>query len=220
MTKDGGTSVVGIFSTTMKNRALLSLELAFAAFNGAEWAVWVALLVYAYSIGGATASGVIVLVQLIPCIFLAPYIGALADRRRPGRVLLAGYLVQGLGMSAVAAAIALDAPAWMVFVIAPAINLGITAPRPAQAALLPSVVRRPIELTAANVVSSWAENGSVLVAPAIVGVLLGIGGPGLAIAFLACLAFAAAALVLPIPGPPPIATDEGGGPERGASRGR
>jgi len=203
--KDGGTSVVGIFATTMRNRALLSLELAFAAFNGAEWAVWVALLVYAYSVGGATASGVMALVQLIPCIILAPYIGALTDRRRPGRVLLVGYLVQGIAMSAVAAAIALDAPAWTVFAIAPAINLGITVPRPAQSALLPSIVRKPIELTAANVVSSWAENGSVLIAPAIAGVLLGIGGPALAIVFLACLSFIAAILVLPIPGPPPMA---------------
>jgi MFS family permease len=222
--KDGGTSVFAIFSATIKNRALLSLELAFAAFNGAEWAVWVALLVYAYSIGGATASGAMALVQLIPCIFLAPYIGALADRRRPGRVLLVGYLVQGVAMGAVAAAIALDAPSWVVFAIAPAINLGITVPRPAQSALLPSIVRRPIELTAANVVSSWAENGSVLIAPAIAGVLLGIGGPELAILFLACLSFIAAVLVLPIPGPPPIGhgevadeEDAGDGGEKGAA---
>jgi len=207
----GSGSTASIFKATIRNRSLLSLELAFAAFNGAEWAVWVSLLVYAYSVGGATASGAMALVQLIPCIFLAPYIGALADRRRPGRVLLVGYLVQGVAMGAVAAAIALDAPAWTVFAIAPAINLGITVPRPAQAALLPSIVRKPIELTAANVVSSWAENGSVLVAPAIAGVLLGIGGPELAIVFLATLSFAAAGLVVPIPGPPPIAQGEGAG---------
>lgn len=220
MADDGSTSVVSIFATTIRNRTLLSLELAFAAFNGAEWAVWVALLVYAYSVGGATAAGAMALVQLIPCIFLAPYIGALADSHRPGRVLLVGYLIQGVAMAAVAAAIALDAPAWVVFAMAPAINLGITVPRPAQSALLPSIVRKPIELTAANVVSSWAENGSVLIAPAIAGVLLGFGGPELAIAFLAALSLTAAALVLPIPGPPPIGSardDDGGGPAAGRS---
>ena len=78
----------------MRNGSLLRLELAFAAFNGAEWAVWVCLLVSACSVGGATAAGIMALVQLIPCIFLAPYLGAPADRRRPGRLLLAGYLVQ------------------------------------------------------------------------------------------------------------------------------
>ena len=192
----------------MRNRSLLRLELAFAAFNGAELAVWVCLLVYAYSVGGATAAGIMALVQLIPCIVLAPYLGALADRRRPGRVLLAGYLVQFVAMAAVAAAIALDAPAWLVFAMAPAINLGITVPRPAQAALLPSIVHRPVELTAANVISSWAENGGVLVAPAIAGVLLGVGGPPLAIAFLAALALAAALLVIPLPGPPPLVEEQ------------
>ena len=65
-------------------------------------------------------------------------------------------------------------------------------------------MRRPLELTAANVVSRWAENGSVLVAPALAGVLLGVGGPQLAIAFLAALAFVAAILVIPVPGPPPL----------------
>ncbi len=201
----GGTSILTVFRTTIRNGSLLRLELAFAAFNGAEWAVWVCLLVYAYSVDGATGSGLMALVQLIPCIFLAPYIGALADRRRPGRVLLAGYIVQALAMGGVAAAIALDVPAWVVFALAIPVNLGITAPRPAQSALLPSIVRRPVELTAANVVSSWAENGSVLVAPAVAGVLLGIGGPELAIAFLALLSVTAAVLVLRIPGPPPIA---------------
>ena len=195
----------------MRNGSLLRLELAFAAFNGAEWAVWVCLLVYAYSVGGATAAGIMALVQLIPCIFLAPYLGALADRRRPGRVLLAGYLVQFVAMAAVAAAIALDSPAWLVFALAPAVNLGITVPRPAQSALLPSIVRRPLELTAANVVSSWAENGSVLVAPAIAGVLLEVGGPELAIAFLAALSLVAAILVIPVPGPPPIGEAEAAG---------
>jgi MFS family permease len=215
--KDGGASVVAIFSTTIRNRALLSLELAFAAFNGAEWALWLSMIVYAYSVGGATASGAIVLLQLVPCIFLAPYIGALADRRRPGRVLFVGYLTQGVTMATAAAAMALDAPPWVVFAIAPLINIGITFPRPAQAALLPSVVRKPIELTAANVVSSWAENGSVLVAPALAGVLLGVGGPQLAIAALALLAFGAAVLVLPIPGPPPIAADDTAGSSESVS---
>ena len=127
MAKDGGASVAAVFSTTIRNRALLSLELAFAAFNGAEWALWLSMIVYAYSVGGATASGAIVLLQLVPCIFLAPYIGALADRRRPGRVLFVGYLTQGVTMAAAAAAMALDAPPWVVFAIAPLINIGITS---------------------------------------------------------------------------------------------
>jgi Cyclic nucleotide-binding domain/Major Facilitator Superfamily len=174
--------------------------------------VWVSLLVYAYTVGGATASGVMALVQLVPCALLSPYLGALTDRRRAGRVLFVGYLVMGVAMAGVAVVIALDAPAPIVFALAVIINLGITVPRPAQSALLPSVVRLPVELTAANVVSSWAENGSVLIAPALAGVLLGVGGPELAIGALAVLGFIGAWLVWPIPGPPPLAREKSAGP--------
>jgi MFS family permease len=202
-------SIRGVFAATVRNASLLRLELAFATFNGAEWAIWVSLLVYAYTVGGATASGVMALVQLVPSAFLAPYLGALTDRRRAGRVLFAGYLVMGMAMAGVAIAIAAGAPPVLVFALAPLVNLGITVPRPAQAALLPGVVRLPVELTAANVMSSWAENGSVLVAPALAGVLLGVGGPALSIGALAVVGLIGAALVWPIPGPPPLARDEG-----------
>jgi MFS family permease len=210
MSRPREASVAAVFKTTMRNGSLLRLELAWAAYNGAEWAVYVALLVYAYGIGGATASGLMALVQLVPCIFLSPYLGALTDRRRPGRVLLVAYLMQGTAMAGAAAAMALGAPAVVVFGLAVLVNIGISIPRPAQSALLPSVVRAPVELTAANVVSSWMDNGSALVAPALGGLLIGIGGPQLSIAVLAALAFGAAVLVWPVPGPPPIAESGGG----------
>ena len=100
---------------------------------------------------------------------------------------------------------ALDAPPVLIYVLAPIMNLALSVPRPAQAALLPGVVRTPLELTAANVVSSWMENASVLLAPALTGVLLGIGGPALAAAALAACTLAGAFLVIGIPGPRPMA---------------
>ena len=194
-----------VFATAFHNRSLLRVELAWLAFNGAEWGVWLALMVYAYTRGGAAAASLIVLVQLVPCIFVAPYLGALTDRARAGRVLFIGLLIMGVMMAAVAAVIALDAPTWLVFVIAPVMNLALSIPRPAQAALLPGIVRTPMELTAANVVSSWMENASVLLAPALTGLLIGIGGTALATVVLAALTLAGAAMVAGIPGPPPMA---------------
>ena len=187
-------STLGVFGTAFRNRSLLLVELAWLAFNSAEWGVWLALTVWAYTNGGAAAVSLIIIVQLVPSIFISPYLGAITDRARAGRVLFIGLLIMGVSMAGVAAAIALDAPPVLIYVLAPIMNLALSVPRPAQAALLPGVVRTPLELTAANVVSSWMENASVLLAPALTGVLLGVGGPALAAGVLAACTLAGAFL--------------------------
>ena len=198
-------STLDVFGTTFHNRSLLLVALAWLAFNSAEWGVWLALTVWAYSYGGAAAVSLIIIVQLVPAIFLSPYLGAITDRARAGRVLFTGLLVMGVSMAALAVIIALDAPPVLVFILAPVMNLALSVPRPAQAALLPGIVRTPLELTAANVVSSWMESASVLLAPALTGVLLGVGESELAIAVLAACTLVGAFLVVGIPGPRPMA---------------
>jgi hypothetical protein len=197
-------ATLGVFGTAFRNRSLLRVEVAWLMFNGAEWGVWLALMVWSYTIGGAAAASLIVIVQLVPCIFVSPYLGAITDRARAGRVLFLGLLVMGGTMAGVAVAIALGAPAWLIYVLAPFMNLALSVPRPAQAALLPGVVRTPLELTAANVVSSWMENASVLIAPALTGVLLGLGGPALAAGVLAGCTLVGAFMVAGVPGPKPM----------------
>ncbi len=197
-------SSAGVFATAFRNRSLLLIEVAWLAFNGAEWGVWLTMSVWAYTHGGAAAVSLIILVQLLPCIFISPYLGAITDRARAGRVLFFGLLISGLTMAGLAAAIALGAPRVLVFVLAPIMNLALSVPRPAQAALLPSVVHTPLELTAANVVSSWMENASVLIAPALTGVLLGLDGPALAAGVLAVCTLVGAFMVVRIPGPRPL----------------
>ena len=203
-------STLGVFGTAFRNRSLLLVELAWLAFNSAEWGVWLALTVWAYTNGGAAAVSLIIIVQLVPAIFISPYLGAITDRARAGRVLFIGLLIMGASMAGLAVAMALDAPPVLIYVLAPIMNLALSVPRPAQAALLPGVVRTPLELTAANVVSSWMENASVLLAPALTGVLLGVGGPALAAGALAVCTLAGAFLVVGIPGPRPMAEREQG----------
>ena len=198
-------SIIAVFRTAFRNRDLRRLQLAWAGFNSAEWGIWVALVVYVYTRGGAVAASGIALVQLIPAALLAPFLGALADRYRPGRILLAAYSVLAAGLAAIAIAMTVDAPIWVIFALAPIVNLAITVPRPAQSALLPSVVRTPTELTAAYVVGGWMDSLAVMVAPAVAGVLIGVGGPQLAVAALAGVALAAALLVVVTPGTQPVA---------------
>jgi MFS family permease len=200
-------AALGVFGSALRNRALRRVELSYGLFTGAEWGMWIALLVFAYRHGGASASSLIAIVQLAPCAVLGPLLGAWADRNRAGRVLLVGYLVQGVTLAGVAAAIATGGPTWVVFVLAPVVNLGMTATRPAQAALVPSIVRTAEELTASNVLSGWVEQASRLVFPAVVGVLLATRGPALAIGVTAAMDIVAGLLVLGVPGPDPAPGD-------------
>jgi hypothetical protein len=200
----------GVFASAARNTTLARVGLAYTAFIGAEVGVWVALLIYAYQGGGASAASVMALVQLVPGAVLAPYLGALADRRRSGRVLLAGYVCFAGSMAVVAAMIAIGAPRLSVYLLAPFVNLAVCVPRPAQAALLPAIVQSPEELAAANAGQGWLESAGSLVGPVVLAVLLTVGGMELAIAGMAGLAGVAALLVLTIAGPPPFVSSSDG----------
>src|ERR1700680_1641992 len=99
-----------IFLGAFTNRPLRQLEFGYSIFFGAELVVWLALLVYAYGYGGPASASIMALVQLVPCALVAPFLGAMADRRRPGRVLFVSYLLQAISMAGVAGSIASGAP--------------------------------------------------------------------------------------------------------------
>ncbi len=193
-------TVLSVFRAAFENPVLRRVGFAYALFGAAEFGVWITLLVFAYGHGGPSASLLMVLVQLIPCIALGPFLGALADRRRPSRVLCVGYGLQTLSIGAVAVAIGVGAPV-AVFVLAPLTSLSFTMTRPPQAALLPAIVRAPDELTAANVMTGWTDAAAALVGPAVAGVLLAWRGPGLAVAVMAGMTVVSTFLVARVKGP-------------------
>jgi hypothetical protein len=194
-------TVSSVFRSAFENPVLRRVGFAYALFGAAEFGIWITLLVFAYGHGGPNASLLMVLVQLIPCVALGPFLGALADRRRPSRVLCVGYGLQAISMGAVAVAIGLGAPALVAFALAPLTSLSFTVTRPPQAALLPAIVRTPEELTAANVMTGWTDAAAALVGPGVVGVLLTWRGPGLAVAAMAGMTVISTFLVLGVAGP-------------------
>jgi MFS family permease len=190
--------LLGVVRTVSGSPGLLRVELAFVGFNVAEWATWVSILAFAYGVGGAAATGLVALVQLVPAALFAPVASVAGDRFRRERVLLLGYLAQAASMAATAAALLADAPVPLVYGLAALAAVSITITRPAQSALLPSLARTPDELTAANVASGWTESISVLGGPAVAALLLGLSGPGAVYAVMAALLAGSGLLVVPV----------------------
>ena len=182
------------FSSLAGNTALLRVLAAYLLFILTEYAVWIAMLVFAYNRGGTAVAGLVAVAQLAPAAVVAPVAASLADRRSPVVMLAGGYLAQVAGMAGTAAAIGAGAPlaAYAAAVVA---STAVTATRPAQSALIPSLAATPDQLTAANVVAGWLEAAGAAAAGLLVGVLISLAGVGSVFAVCAGLGLAAALLV-------------------------
>jgi MFS family permease len=157
-----------------RNRALRRLQFAWAGSIIGSWAYAVALVVYAYHHGGATAVGIVALIRWIPAAVVSPLSSVLGDRYPRVRVMLAADLLRASAMAAMAVCVLTDAPTAPVYVLAAFVAVLATAFEPSQAALLPSLARTPEELTAANVSSSTLESLGFCVGPALGGILLAV----------------------------------------------
>jgi streptogramin lyase len=163
-------------------------------FVAVEQAYWIALLVRAYNQGGTTTAGIVAVVQLAPAALFAPFGAVLADRHSPVRVQTLAFAVQASALGATAISLLLGWPDPVSYTLAALASVALALTRPTQAVLLPSLARVPQELTAANVVSSWVASSAAFLAPALTGVLLAIGSPG--VVFAVCAAVMASAALL------------------------
>ena len=175
------------------------MELAYLGFSLTEWAIWVAVLVFAYGNGGAGEVALVAVLQLAPAAVVAPLAASFGDRYPRERVLLAAYLLQAAVAAAMAASLLAGAPVALVYALAAASNAAITLTRPVQAAMLPSLSRTPAELTAANVAAGSIENTAILVGPAVAGVVLQGFGPAPVFIGAAAVSLAGAVLVAGLP---------------------
>jgi MFS family permease len=173
------------------NKRILRVVCAYALFTMNEYSVWIAVLVYAYERGGATEAGVIAVVQLVPAGLCAPFMAVHADRSSPSALLLGGFAAQVAGLAVAAVAVLAGWPSVYVYAGAVIAAVAITATRPAQAVLLPSLARTPDELTAANVAMSWVESIGVALAGLWAAALLTRGVGQVLVAAIALLAIAA-----------------------------
>ena len=185
------TALRAALSESSLRRALL----AFLAFGVAEEGVWLAVLLYAFDVGGATAAGVVAVAQLVPAMLLVPITSTLIDRMSVRAGLVLAYGCSGVATLAIGVLLLLQAPTWAVVLSAVVQSCAVTMSRPAHYAALPRLAELPTHLVAANAVTGSVEALGVLLGPLSVAVALTFSGVAPLVVALAALLVIGALLV-------------------------
>lgn len=188
-------SSAAAFRAVLRNPNLRSLQLSWTTWIVAHWAYLMAVSVYAYGAGGEEAVGIVLLLRLLPAAVVSPFAGLLADRYRREQVLLVANSTRVALIGTAAAAVALDAPAPLVYALAIVDSLVSTPVRSAQAALTPTLARSPAELTSANAVARGVESLAAFLGPALAGLVLAVASTAVVFALTALLLVASVVFV-------------------------
>jgi MFS family permease len=187
------------FAANVRDPSLRRVQLGLLGSLLGHVSIAVAIAVYAYEFGGASAVSLIYVLRLVPAAIATPFASVLGDRFSRAKVMLFSNASRFLFSAAIPPAILAGAGHWVVYLLSIAVAVAGTAFRPAQVAILPSLVDTPQELTAANVVSSTIEGASFFLGPAIAGVLLAVASPTAVFWFVAiCFALSTIVLVRPL----------------------
>ena len=171
-----------VLAQVLANPSLRRLQLAWLIGIAAEKAFLVALLVYAYDIGGVLAVGVFTMLSSLPSGLFGPILSSVFESFAPARVLLGLHLGRAAVVALAALAIGLDMG--LGTIVAATLAEGVLTRQHTAftRALLPALARTPDELIAGNAVTSLGEAAGALIGPAVAGVVLVIGGPVLGLA--------------------------------------
>ncbi len=162
----------------LRNARLRRVLAAFLIFNIAEWANWIALIVWAYDRGGVRGASGIALAQLVPSALLASPTAALSGLVSKSRALALGYLTQLVTFLLVGVALVVDAPVAVVVGFAAVAAVSITLTRPVHLAVLPEISETTGDLTAGNAASGALEALAIFVGPLFSGIVVVTLGPG------------------------------------------
>jgi MFS family permease len=138
-------------------------------------------LVYTLS-GSGTELGLVVALQMVPVLILAPYAGLIADRVNKRKLIIAVQAVMGvlaliLGLLSVTGIVQL----WEVFALAAALGIATAFDNPARQAFVMELVG-PDHLRNAVTLNSVLVNAARAVGPAVAGIL--IATVGVSVCFL------------------------------------
>jgi hypothetical protein len=195
------------------------LQIALFILTIGEAATWLAVLVYAYDIGGAAATGTAAAAQLLPTALLIPLITVAVDRVRRDRVLRLSYAGQAVMFAVTGLAMAASAPFVVVLSTAAVGCVLISLSRPAHGALVPELASNSDQVAAAIVLTSGADGAGRLIGPVLAGTILLVAGPSTVMGVMAGLLLVASLLTLGVHGRPRIGTGKVSGAWREATAG-
>ena len=156
----------------MCQRDLRRLQLGWTAFFLVDAMSMVALSVWAFARGGASAVGLLGVARLLPGALALPFGAWAADRFSRRRVVTAVFVAISVTQAVIAIGLASDVPAAAVYALVAVSSIAATPYRSAHLALAPLVARTPSELVAMNVTAGTLEGLATFVGPAVAGLLL------------------------------------------------
>ncbi|MFN8168008.1 MAG: MFS transporter [Candidatus Nanopelagicales bacterium] len=151
---------------------LARVLVAYGAGAVVEYAAWIAVIFYAYDIGGATLAGIAGVVQLLPAAVIAPAAGSVGDRLPRGTALSGSYAVEALLIAVTAALLVLGAPVWAVLTASTLVTASVSVARPIHYASLPQLVRTPGALVRSNSATGVLQGVGLFVGPLLAGIVV------------------------------------------------
>jgi len=178
--------------TAVRRPALRLLLLGYFGYCLARKASRVALVVYAFDVGGVHTASVVAAAQLIPAIVAPPVASVFGDRLSSEAALTLGYVLQAVALVGTGVSMIGDWPLVVTVLLAAAAAAAFTLTRPVYLATLPDVVEHPDELALGNAASTWVDGLASVVGPVLAGtgLLLIGGGPVIVLLGATCLASA------------------------------
>lgn len=175
--------------------ALRRALVAFLAFIVVEEGLWLAVLLYAHELGGASAVGAVAVAQLVPATVLAPVLATWLDRVPVRTGLTLAYASAGAAAAVLGLLLVVQAPVWAVVLAAVVQSAFVSLGRPAHYSALPRLAELPSHLVAANAVTGSVESLGVMLGPLTVALALGFSGVAPLVVVLGALLCLAAVLV-------------------------
>jgi Cyclic nucleotide-binding domain len=183
--------------------------IAYALYDLVEFAIWMAIILFAFDAGGASLAAIAAVVQLLPAVVISPVLAGIGDRMARGTALAVAHAEVVAATMLTTVALVLAAPMPVVIAASTTATTAVAVVRPIHFAALPQLAQGPDELVSANSLSSVADGIALFVGPMLAGFGVALAGPWLVLVGATAASSVAIALCMRLGLEPPAAAADG-----------